>query len=302
MSKRTSSGFRRSIGRRIALAAGLLLPTCAFTTAARAQLNSEPRSVTAGVGIEQKPGAQVPLDCEFLDESGKTVRLGDLLDGKPAILNLVYFECPMLCGMVINGLIRSLSEMTLDPGESFTVITVSIDPTEGPEMAAAAKRTALKRYGRRGAAPHWHFLTGREPEIRKLTDRVGYYYRRDEKTGDYAHGAGLIILTPEGRVSRYLLGVDFPPRDMRLSLIESSHGDIGSVTDQVLLLCYHYDPASGTYGLLIQNVLRLAGLATVVALGGVVGTLWMRERRRRGAPRNEAPDPGEEQTSRESGS
>lgn len=240
--------------------------------------------IRSGAGIDQKPGAQVPLDLEFQNEAGKTVRLKEVLEGRPVILNLAYFKCPMLCGVVMDGLIRSLQDLSFDIGDQFTVITLSFDPREGPEQAAAAKRTAIRRYGRPDADPHWHFLTGRRPEIDQLADSVGFRYQFDPKSGQYAHAAGLIVLTPEGRVSRYLLGAEFPPRDLRLGLIESSHGKIGSVSDQILLLCYQYDPASGKYGLLIRNVLRLAGLTTVMMLGGLVGILLWRERtRQRGA-------------------
>jgi protein SCO1 len=263
---------------------GGLLISGAFAAVVYASLQEEdPRRVAPGdlptdVGLEQKLDAQVPLDIRLRDESGKTVELRDLLNGKPAILTLVYFECPMLCHMTRDGQLRSLSELSLSAGEDFTALTVSFDPRETPKLARAAKQTALKRYDRPGAEAGWRFLTGEEEQLRRLTEAVGFRYKFDQKTGQYAHPAGLIVLTPEGKVSRYLYGVDFPQRDLRLALIEASGGQIGSPTDQVLLLCYHYDPTTGKYGLAIINVLRLAGFATVLAMVMGFTVLMRRER------------------------
>jgi protein SCO1/2 len=237
-----------------------------------------PNDLPTDVGIDQKLNAHVPLDIRLRDESGAVVRLGDLVDGKPAILNLVYYECPMLCNMTMSGQIRSLTELSLDAGKDFTALTVSFDPRENHELAAAAKRTALKRYGRDGADRGWRFLTGDEAETRRLADAVGFRYKFDATTGQYAHAAGLIVLTPDGTVSRYLYGVEFPPRDLRLALVEASGGKVGTPTDQVLLLCYHYDPTTGKYGLAIMNLLRLAGLATVLGMGTAIIVMIRRDR------------------------
>jgi protein SCO1/2 len=196
------------------------------------------------------------------------------------ILQLVYFKCPMLCNLSMQGVVTSLRGVSLDPTRDFTLITVSFDPHEGPELAAAAKRTAVHRYGKPQAAARWHFLTGDEAQIKQLADAVGFRYRYDEPTAQYVHAAGLMVLTPQGRVSRYLLGVDYAPRDLQLALVEAAGGKIGSLSDQVLLLCYQYDPLAGRYGLVIQRVLRAAGIATVLALGSAVGGMLLYERRK----------------------
>lgn len=236
--------------------------------------------LAAEAGIDQNLGAQVPLELTFRNESGELVRLGDLIGDRPVLLNLVYFECPMLCNMSMDGLIRSLRALQFTAGEEFTVITVSFDPREDSKMAAGAKRTALKRYGRE-ADRDWHFLTGEEDQIKSLADAVGFHYRFNEENGQYVHAAGVIVLTPKGVVSRYLLGVEYAPRDLRLSLVEAADNKIGSISDQMLLLCYQYDPARGKYGLLIQNVIRLAGIATVLLMAGGIGLMIVRDRRQR---------------------
>lgn len=237
-----------------------------------------PNEVPTDVGIEPKLGAQAPLDVQLRDETGNLVRLGDAANGKPIILALVYYECPMLCNMTMDGQVRSLTELSLNAGDDFTAITVSFDPRETPALAAAAKRTALRRYNRAGGEQGLRFLTGDEAEIRRLADAVGFRYRYDETTGRYAHAAGLVVLTPDGVISRYLYGVEFPRRDLRLALVEASDGKIGTTADGFLLLCYHYDPTTGKYGLAIMNVLRLAGLLTVGALGGAIILMLRRDR------------------------
>jgi protein SCO1/2 len=184
----------------------------------------------------------------------------------------------MLCNLSSDGLIRSLSVLKQDVGADFTVLTVSFDPREGPKLAAAAKKTAVRRYGRDGADAGWHFLTGEQPAIRRLAETVGFTYEYDEKTNQYAHAAGLMILTPDGTVSRYLYGIEYPARDLRLSLVEASSGEVGSLTDQILLLCYHYNPITGRYGLAIFSALRIAGVATVLLVGGGIVTMLRRER------------------------
>lgn len=264
-------------GRFIALAAALgalcLGPaTVVSAQAAGANLLSE-------VGIDQKLNAQLPLDLAFRNERGKSVRLRDCLGDKPVILNLIYYRCPMLCSRTMDGLIRTLRTMSLAVGDDFTVLSVSFDPHEGPRQAASAKRAALERYGRRGAARGWHFLTGDEAAIRSLTDTVGFRYAYDPKLDQYAHAAGLVVLTPEGKVSRYLGGIEFAARDLRFSLVEASALKIGSVADQVLLLCYQYNPQTGKYGLVIQAVIRVCGLATVASMATAI--LWMLRRERR---------------------
>jgi protein SCO1/2 len=233
-----------------------------------------------GVAIDQRLGAQIPLDVTLRDERGRSVPLADLLTGKPVILNLVYFQCPMLCNLAMDGLIRSLRTLPYGVGDELTVITVSFDPREGPALAAAAKRTAVRRYGRPQAAEHWHFLTGDQQQVERLCKSVGFRYYWDAERQQYAHAAGIMVLTPDGVVSRYLMGVEYAPRDLRLSLVEAADKRIGSVTDQVLLLCYQYDPTTGKYGLLIQRVLRVAGVATVGLLASSIGLMLWSERRR----------------------
>jgi len=221
------------------------------------------------VGIEQKLDAQIPLNATFRDEFGQTVKLGDYFgNGKPVILSLVYYDCPMLCTEVLNSLSSTMRLMSFDLGKQYNVLTVSFDPKEKPDLALAKKRGYLQRYGRDGGQNYWHFLTGDDPDIHALTDTVGFYYQWDPKLQQYAHATGIIVLTPEGKVSRYFYGIDYSPKDLRLALVEASANRIGSVVDQVLLYCYHYDPRTGKYGAVVTNILRLAGAATILILGG----------------------------------
>lgn len=230
------------------------------------------------VGLDQRLDTQVPLDLAFFDEAGRKVSLRDYFGEKPVLLTLVYYRCPMLCNLVLNGTVTALRSLSFDAGQEFQVVTVSIDPRETPELAAAKKQGYLQRYGRPEAATGWHFLTGQELEIRQLADAVGFRYSYDAETGQYAHAAGIMLLTPEGRLSRYFYGVEYDPRDLRFGIIEASHNRIGTVVDQLLLFCYHYDPLTGKYGVLVMRVLRIAGVATVLALGALVIVLLRRER------------------------
>lgn len=218
------------------------------------------------VGVDQKLDTLVPLDLKFRDETGREVLLRDYFDGKPVVLNLVYLQCPMLCNMAMDGLIRNMRGMTLSAGNEFRVLTVSFDPREGPELASEARKTALRRYAREGAEEGWHFLTGDEPSIRSLTEAVGFRYSWNEQRGQYAHPAVLMILTPEGRLSRYFAGVEYPARDLRLGLVEASEGRIGTASDHVMLMCFQYDPTTGKYGLVVMNLIRCAGMATLIVL------------------------------------
>lgn len=242
----------------------------------------------AEVGIDQRLDEQLPLDLVFRDASGAEIRLGDLMDGKPVVLSLVYYECPMLCTEVLNGLLRALRALSFDVGREFDVITVSFDPSETPQLASQKKETYLSRYGRTGSAEGWHFLTGGEDSIRELTREVGFRYVAGPNGTQFAHASGIMVLTPDGRLSRYFYGIDYPPRDIRLGLIEAAESRIGNPVDQLLLYCYHYDPRSGRYGVAIMNVLRLAGLATVLALGGF---LWVSFRNERRASRRKTAPP-----------
>jgi protein SCO1/2 len=246
---------------------------------ARAENQNVKPSLLLKVGIDQKLNAELPLDLTFRDESGKTVRLGEYFDGKPVILALVYYECPMLCTQELNGLLRSLQNISLDIGKQFNVVTVSFNPKETPGLAANKKKVYVGIYGRPGAAEGWHFLTGDEDQIQRLTNAVGYHYAFDPVADQYAHATAIMVVTPQGKLSRYFYGIDYPSRDLRLSLVEASNNKIGSPVDEVLLYCYHYDPATGKYGLIVSNVLRLAGSITIVLLGGLIWILFRQERK-----------------------
>jgi len=226
------------------------------------------------VGIEQHLDEQVPLDLQFRDESGKTVRLGDYFGKRPVILNLVYYRCPMLCGEVLSGLESALRVLKFNVGNEFDVLTVSFDPTDTPEIASAKKADYLKRYGRAGAADGWHFLTGPQNSITALTKAAGFQYQYDPKIQQFAHATAIMIVTPEGKIAQYYYGVEYAPKDLRLGLIQAADNKIGSPVDQVLLYCYHYDPDTGKYGAIIGRVLQLSGLATVLVLGTFVAVMF----------------------------
>jgi protein SCO1/2 len=220
------------------------------------------------VGIDPKLNDSIPLDLSFLDEHGRPVELAKYFGSKPVILTLVYYNCPMLCTQVLNGLNRSLKEIPMNIGGDFNIVTVSIDPTERPILAEAKQAMYTGIYGRPGAAAGWHFLTGQETEIKRLANAVGFRYAYDSDSKQFAHASVIMILTPEGRISRYFYGIQYPERDLRLGLVEASEGKIGSAVDQILLFCYHYDPHTGKYGLLISRLIQLAGLLTVLIGGG----------------------------------
>ena len=220
------------------------------------------------VGIEQHLNQQIPPDLEFRDETGKPVHLEDFFGRKPLILNLVYYNCPMLCGEVLSGLESALRVLKFDVGKEFDVLTISFDPRETPQMAVAKKAEFLKRYGRPGAAAGWHFLTGPQTSIDALTTAAGFQYQYDTKTQQFAHATAIMILTPEGKIAQYYYGVEFAPKDLRLGLVQASQNKIGTVVDEVLLYCYHYDPDKGKYGAIISRILKLAAAATILLLGG----------------------------------
>jgi protein SCO1/2 len=229
-------------------------------------------------GIDQRLGERVSPDLRFRDESGREVVLGDYFRRKPVVLALVYYECPMLCTAVLNGLLRSLRALSLSVGEEFDVLTVSFDPREGPELAAAKKSEYVRRYQRPRAGDGWHFLTGSAESIRRLTDAVGFRYTYDQKTEQFVHASAILVMTPEGRTARYLYGIEYSARDLRLALVEASQSRIGSPVDQVLLYCFHYEPSQGKYGLVIMNVIRLLGTATVAALACFMLLMFRRDR------------------------
>lgn len=256
--------------------AGFVLMGLAVPRARAQGANAKPR-LLRDVGIDQKLNEQLPLDLAFRDENGQAVQLRKYFGAKPVILALVYYNCPMLCTQVLNGLLRSLQNLTLDVGRDFNVVTVSFDPREKPALAARKKELYVGLYSRPGGPTGWHFLTGDEPSIRNLTQAVGFRYAYDAESGQFAHATCIVVLTPEGRISRYLYGIEYPSRDLRLGLVEAAREKIGSPVDQILLFCYHYDPATGKYGLVILNVVRAAGLATVLALGTLIWIMFRRE-------------------------
>jgi protein SCO1/2 len=243
--------------------------------------NVRPPGLT-NVGMQQNLNTQVPLDLAFRDETGKTVRLGDYFGKRPVVLNFVYFQCPMLCGEVLSSLTSTLSVVKLDVGKDFDVLTVSFDPRETPEMAAAKKAPVMKRYARSGAADGWHFLTGPQESITALTKAAGFQYQFDPKTGQFAHTTAIMVLTPQGKIAQYYYGVDYAPRDVRLGLVQAADNKIGNLVDQVLLYCYHYDPNTGKYGAMVTRILRLSGMATILILGTMIAMLA-----RRGSERKE---------------
>jgi protein SCO1/2 len=225
-----------------------------------------PSRVLAAIGVDQKLNAAVPLDVTFHDESGRTVALSQFFHGKPVVLSLVYYECPMLCSMTLNGLVKSMRPLPLHIGDEFEVLTISFDPREKPDLAAAKKKVYVSDYGHPEAASGWHFLTGSTEAIERLTESVGYHFKWDDDTKQWAHVSAIMVLTPEGRVSQYLYGIEFSSRDLRLSLVQASRNKIGTLVDRILLYCYHYNPDTGKYGLVVMSTVRLASLATVIAL------------------------------------
>jgi protein SCO1 len=232
------------------------------------------------VGIEQHLDAEVPADLEFTDETGKTIKLGDYFGhGRPVILDLGYYTCPMLCSQILEGLVGSMKALTFNLGQDFDVVTVSFNPRETTEMAADKKRDMMKRYGRANTAQGWHFLTGRADQIEALTKAIGYQFQFDPKTEQYAHAAAIVMLTPDRHISGYFYGVEYSPKDLRFGLVEASQNKIGNLGDQVLLYCYHYDPRTGKYGAVISNILKLSGLATVLLLGAFVFIMFRADRR-----------------------
>ena len=239
--------------------------------------NTKP-AILDQVGIEQRLNQQVPLDLMFVDETGQPVELRQYFGSKPVILALVYFQCPMLCSEVQNHLVGALNGIVrFNAGRDFNVITVSFDPRDTPKDAAANKKSYLSRYRRAGAEQGWHFLTGRKDQIDALAGAVGFRFKWDQESRQFAHGSGIMLLTPDGRVAQYYYGIEYFPRDIQMGLIEASQGKIGNVVDQVLLYCYHYDPAQGRYGAVIFNILRVSALATLLLLGGFMLVMFRRD-------------------------
>ncbi len=231
------------------------------------------------IGFDQNLDQYVPLDVPFRDESGRTVRLADYFGSRPVVLVFAYYDCPMLCTQVINGLSTALNILSLAPGKDFEIVTVSFNPRDTPATASAKKAVYLERYTRDGAARAWHFLSGDEPSIDRLTKAAGFRYVWDAETKQFAHPTGVIVLTADGRLSRYLFGIEYGPRDLRYALVEASAGSVGNAADTLLLYCYHYDPMTGRYGFVVMRAVRIAGAATVLALVSFIIVMVRKEKR-----------------------
>lgn len=284
---------------RNALALALVVALFAYPVAASAQGRGtsmgdanfgETQMEIPDIGIDQKVGETIPLDLEFIDETGRTVQLGDYFDGRrPVVLSLVYFDCPMLCGEVLNGKVEALKNMNLMLGDDFQAVTVSFDPGEDATMAAAKKEVFLQEYGKPGGQQGWHWLTGEKDNIDALCEATGFSYYYDPDIDQFAHAGAIMVLTPDGAISRYFFGIEYPAKDVRLALLEASKNQIGSAVEQLLLLCYQYDPTTGTYNLMVFRLLQVGGLATVLTMAFVVFLLFRFEKRkaRREAARGE---------------
>ena len=267
---------------------GVCLSTLAWGQGMTQGIMSPPASMRPpglkNVGIEQHLNEQIPPHLPFRDETGNTVQLADYFGKKPMILNLVYYQCPMLCGEVLSGLESALRVLKFDVGKEFDVLTISFDPKETPEMAAAKKAEYLKRYGRAGAAEGWHFLTGPQSSIDALTKAAGFQYQYDPKSGQFAHATAIMVLTPEGKIAQYYYGIELAPKDLRLGLVQASQNKIGNLVDEVLLYCYHYDPDTGKYGAIVSRILKIAAGATIFILGTFLvvmfrlGSVWDQHR------------------------
>jgi protein SCO1/2 len=273
------------MSRRVGLAVAALL---ACATLAPAQYAQPPEArppegkppILEHVGFDQRIGDVVPLDLPFRDEDGKTVPLRTFFQGKPVVLVPAYYECPMLCTLVLNGVVSALRALPFDAGKEFQVVVFSFNPRETPALAKEKKATYLSEYRRPDAAAGWHFLTGDQDSIAKLTQAIGFRYAWDEAQQQYAHASGIVVVTPQGHLARYFYGVEFAPRDLRLALVEASSEKIGSVVDEVLLFCFHYDPATGRYSRVALDAVRAGGLVTVLALGTFIVVMIRRERAR----------------------
>ena len=230
------------------------------------------------IAIAQRIGSQLPLDLPFVDDHGKAVKLGDYFGKRPVVLALVYYECPMLCSQVLNGLVSALTTLNFDAGREFDVVAVSFNPKEGPGLASQKKANYVQRYGRADTADGWHFLTGTQDSIARLTEAVGFQYAFDKEIGQFAHGAAIELITPAGTIAKYFYGIEYSPRDLRLALVQASDERIGTVIDDVLLFCYHYDPETGKYGTTVLGLVRVAGVVTIAAFALFLTVSLRRER------------------------
>lgn len=282
--------MRSGARRRSALVAAVLVALAApgralAAEAATTTADGRPAALRE-VGIDQRLGEALPLDVPFRDDEGRAVTLGDYFGTRPVVLVMTYFECPMLCTLVLNGLTKTLKTLSFEPGNEFDVVAVSIDPRDTPAKAAEKKAVYVREYGRPATAPGWHFLTGDEAAIARVASAVGFRFRWVPEEGQFAHAAGIVVATPEGRLARYFYGLDYAPRDLRLGLVEAADHRIGSAVDALLLFCYQYDPITGKYGAIALNLVRAGGVATVLAIGLFMAVMLRREaasRRRDGS-------------------
>ena len=252
----------------------------AFFVAVAAHSQTLSPEQIARVDFEQHLGASVPLNAVFRDETGTPVMLSRFLGERPVVLAMAYYKCPNLCTVVLNGMLQSLRDVRQDVGKDFDVVVVSIDPTETPSLAADKKHTYSMRYGRPGSAKGWHFLTGDTQNIRQLADAVGFHYVYEPHSKQYAHASGIMVVTPDGKISRYFLGIEYPPKEVRAALLQASESKIGSLANRLLLLCFHYDPQTGRYTLIITRIMQIAGISTVLLLGWMIVHMMRYERRR----------------------
>ena len=256
--------------------AAALLSAAAFSQKLQPDAAFQPSpkiNVTKDIGLDQLLNHQVPLDAKFVDEDGKPVTLGSYFHKKPVLMALIYYKCPKLCNQVMNGILTALRMLNFDAGDQFQIVFVGIDPRESPAVAKAKKQNYLESYDRSGAEQGWHFLTGKKEDIDRVASAVGYRYKFDSSTGLYAHPAGVIVLTPEGKTAQYFYGIEYSPRDLKFAIMEASKERIGTVVDQVIFYCFAYDPETGKYGFVIMRAIRIGGILTLLAMGTLIFTL-----------------------------
>lgn len=271
---------------RIALLTFMFAVLSFYPFNAEAQLNREQPEALQGVGIDEHLGEYIPLDATFATSTGDSVTLGSLLEeGKPVILNPLYYECPMLCGLVIDGVLNVAGKLAWSPGEEYIIISFSIDPEEDHQLAAQYKEKYLEKLQKTGAEDGWYYLTGKKPAIDEVIKAVGFQYNEVEGTGEFAHSAAIIMLSPNGKITRYLYGIQYEEFDVRNTLFESADGKIGSTIDKLIMFCYQYDPDSNSYAPVAINIMKLGGLATLIILGIFIGLLWLREKRHKESPK-----------------
>lgn len=263
-----------------ALTISMYLSVLLIAGSAEAQLNKGKPAILDDIGVDEHFGDKIPLDATFINSDGEEVTINELMEpGKPVLLNPLYYECPMLCNVVIEGVFEVVKELEWSPGTDYTIISFSIDPEEEYPLAAENKKRYLSDLNREGAAEGWHFLTGSEEQIKKITESVGFKYKKEEQTEEYIHSASIMFLSPDGIITRYLYGTQFSEFDLRNALFEAAEGSIGSAMERVVLYCYTYDPASGSYVPLAINIMKLGGLATLIILGIFLSLFWNKERR-----------------------